>query len=300
MQHGFVELPLAAWRLGPESAVHVTDLLSDERYTGAGAATTSGSTPRPAWRTSCLYSWTRRCRPNRRWRADPRMPETPNPLWYKDAVIYQAHVRAFFDSTNDGIGDFAGLTAEAGVHRKPGRQHAVAPAVLPVSAARRRLRHRGLREHPPELRHAGRLRSVHRGGAPAADPRHHRAGHQPHVGPAPVVPGRARRARRITGARLLRLERHEPEIPGRPHHLHRHREIELDLGRHGQGVLLASVLPPPAGSELRQPGGPRRRGQGDAVLARSRRRRSASRRRAVPDRARGHDLREPRGDARSS
>src|SRR5687767_7684823 len=32
-----------------------------------------------------------------------------DPLWYKDAVIYQAHVRAFFDSTNDGIGDFAGL-----------------------------------------------------------------------------------------------------------------------------------------------------------------------------------------------
>jgi maltose alpha-D-glucosyltransferase/alpha-amylase len=31
-------------------------------------------------------------------------------LWYKDAVIYQAHVRAFFDSTNDGIGDFGGLT----------------------------------------------------------------------------------------------------------------------------------------------------------------------------------------------
>jgi maltose alpha-D-glucosyltransferase/alpha-amylase len=29
--------------------------------------------------------------------------------WYKDAVIYQAHVRAFYDSTNDGIGDFGGL-----------------------------------------------------------------------------------------------------------------------------------------------------------------------------------------------
>jgi len=38
------------------------------------------------------------------------MSETPNPLWYKDAVIYQVHVRAFFDSTNDGIGDFVGLT----------------------------------------------------------------------------------------------------------------------------------------------------------------------------------------------
>src|ERR687892_380236 len=30
--------------------------------------------------------------------------------WYKDAIIYEAHVRSFFDSTNDGIGDFPGLT----------------------------------------------------------------------------------------------------------------------------------------------------------------------------------------------
>jgi maltose alpha-D-glucosyltransferase / alpha-amylase len=33
-----------------------------------------------------------------------------DPLWYKDAVIYEAHVRAFFDSNDDGIGDFPGLT----------------------------------------------------------------------------------------------------------------------------------------------------------------------------------------------
>lgn len=32
-----------------------------------------------------------------------------DPLWYKDAVIYELHVRAFADSNNDGIGDFAGL-----------------------------------------------------------------------------------------------------------------------------------------------------------------------------------------------
>src|SRR6188768_400157 len=31
-------------------------------------------------------------------------------LWFKDAIIYQAHVKAFFDSNHDGIGDFAGLT----------------------------------------------------------------------------------------------------------------------------------------------------------------------------------------------
>jgi maltose alpha-D-glucosyltransferase/alpha-amylase len=35
-----------------------------------------------------------------------------DPLWYKDAVIYEAHVRAFYDSNGDGIGDFAGLTAK--------------------------------------------------------------------------------------------------------------------------------------------------------------------------------------------
>ena len=33
-----------------------------------------------------------------------------DPLWYKDAIIYQVHVKSFFDSTNDGVGDFAGLT----------------------------------------------------------------------------------------------------------------------------------------------------------------------------------------------
>jgi trehalose synthase len=33
-------------------------------------------------------------------------------LWYKDAIIYQLHVKSFFDSNNDGIGDFPGLTAK--------------------------------------------------------------------------------------------------------------------------------------------------------------------------------------------
>ncbi|HSE40556.1 MAG TPA: alpha-amylase family glycosyl hydrolase, partial [Acidobacteriota bacterium] len=33
-------------------------------------------------------------------------------LWYKDAVIYEAHVKAYFDTTNDGMGDFPGLTAK--------------------------------------------------------------------------------------------------------------------------------------------------------------------------------------------
>jgi maltose alpha-D-glucosyltransferase/alpha-amylase len=31
------------------------------------------------------------------------------PLWYKDAIIYEVHVKSFSDSTGDGIGDFEGL-----------------------------------------------------------------------------------------------------------------------------------------------------------------------------------------------
>ncbi|HXM13165.1 MAG TPA: maltose alpha-D-glucosyltransferase [Terriglobales bacterium] len=37
------------------------------------------------------------------------MPLSRDVLWYKDAIIYQVHVRTFRDSNGDGIGDFQGL-----------------------------------------------------------------------------------------------------------------------------------------------------------------------------------------------
>ena len=36
-------------------------------------------------------------------------PTNKDALWYKDAIIYQVHVRTFYDSNGDGIGDFLGL-----------------------------------------------------------------------------------------------------------------------------------------------------------------------------------------------
>lgn len=36
--------------------------------------------------------------------------EQQKPLWYKDAIIYEVHVRTFQDSDGDGAGDFRGLT----------------------------------------------------------------------------------------------------------------------------------------------------------------------------------------------
>jgi len=38
-----------------------------------------------------------------------KLASATDPLWYKDAIIYELHVRAFADSNNDGIGDFPGL-----------------------------------------------------------------------------------------------------------------------------------------------------------------------------------------------
>ena len=32
-----------------------------------------------------------------------------NPLWFKTAVFYEIHTRAFFDGNDDGSGDFRGL-----------------------------------------------------------------------------------------------------------------------------------------------------------------------------------------------
>jgi len=47
-------------------------------------------------------------------------PAADEPLWYKDAVIYQLHVKAFFDSNDDGIGDFRGLTSKLDYIRELG------------------------------------------------------------------------------------------------------------------------------------------------------------------------------------
>ncbi|HOC39182.1 MAG TPA: maltose alpha-D-glucosyltransferase, partial [Thermodesulfobacteriota bacterium] len=41
---------------------------------------------------------------------DENFPLDDDPLWYKDAILYELHVKSYFDSNADGIGDFRGLT----------------------------------------------------------------------------------------------------------------------------------------------------------------------------------------------
>ena len=44
--------------------------------------------------------------------AKPSAAIATDELWYKDAIIYQLHVKSFFDSNDDGIGDFPGLISK--------------------------------------------------------------------------------------------------------------------------------------------------------------------------------------------
>ena len=48
--------------------------------------------------------------PTRKRQRTKRRGDIRDPLWYKDAIIYELHVRAFYDSSADGMGDFRGLT----------------------------------------------------------------------------------------------------------------------------------------------------------------------------------------------
>ena len=227
------------------------------------------------------------------------MPEN-DPLWYKDAIIYEVHVRAFSDSFGDGHGDFPGPDPEARLPAGPGDHGDLALAVLSVAAEGRRLRHRRLHEHPPALRQRSRTSrpfwkrptNAASGSSPSWCSTTRRTS----------IPGSSAPAcrRRQPGTRLLRLERHPREVPGRPGHLQGLRAVELELGSGRQGLLLASLLLAPARPELRQPGRVGSDPAGRRLLVRDGRRRDAARRRALPVRARGDRLREPARDACSS
>ena len=43
-----------------------------------------------------------------------------DPLWFKDAVFYEAPVKSFFDSDNNGIGDFRGMAEKLDYIRQLG------------------------------------------------------------------------------------------------------------------------------------------------------------------------------------
>ncbi len=99
-----------------------------------------------------------------------------------------------------------------------------------------------------------------RRGARARPARDHRAGRS--TTPPTSIRGSRPRARAPPGSReaqLLRLERRPEQVRRHAHHLHRHRDSNWAWDPVAQAVLLAPLLQPPAGPELRQPAGAARR-----------------------------------------
>ena len=90
----------------------------------------------------------------------PNVQLIDDPLWYKDAVIYQLHVKSFFDANNDGIGDFAGLHAKLDYIASLGVNTVWLFAVLSVSAQGRRLRHRRVPGCQQGLWNTGRVQGI--------------------------------------------------------------------------------------------------------------------------------------------
>jgi maltose alpha-D-glucosyltransferase/alpha-amylase len=71
-------------------------------HLSAGVATASAVDTQP--RTRREEVWQRRPQPA------ASVLNVRDPQWYRDAIFYEVHVRAFFDSDGDGTGDFRGLT----------------------------------------------------------------------------------------------------------------------------------------------------------------------------------------------
>ena len=186
---------------------------------------------------------------------------------------------------------------EARLSRLAGDRLHLAAADVCLAAGRRGLRHLRLQRRAPRLRHDRRRPHVRRSGAPAGHPRDRRTRHQSHLGPAPVVPAAARPP--DSPKRNWYVWSDDPTRYAEARIIFTDAEISnWTWDRAGRRLLLASLLPPPAGSQLRQARGPAGDARRGPLLARYRPRRLPPRRRPLPLRARRHELREPAGDAR--
>jgi maltose alpha-D-glucosyltransferase / alpha-amylase len=112
-----------------------------------------------------------------------------DPLWYKDALIYELHVRAFYDSDGDGIGDFKGLTQKLDYLQDLG---ITAIWLLPFYPSPLKDDGYDIADYTEINPSYGTLADFKEflDAAHARGLRHYRAGHQPHPDPAVSPNGR--------------------------------------------------------------------------------------------------------------
>ena len=127
---------------------------------------------------------------------------TTDQLWYKDAIIYQLHVKSFFDSNDDGIGDFPGLISKLDYIADLG---ANAIWLLPFYPSPRLDDGYDIseyREVHPDYGTLADFRHFVRAGTRARHARDHRTRGQSHLRPASVVSARPARQAWLALARL--------------------------------------------------------------------------------------------------
>ena len=224
------EVPLWEFGLPDDAAIEVEDLVTRQRASrwhgqdpaSSGSTRTSRSLRRSGGSSPPGEERGMRHDARKRLETSPRprrtaMIDRQRPLWYKDAIIYQLHVKAFFDANDDGIGDFEGLIAEARLHPGSSASPRSGCCRSILAAARRRLRHRRLprRSTRPTARcedFKAFVGEAHRRGLRVITELviNHTSDQHPWFQRA-----RARQAR-LGRARLLRLERHRPEVTATP------------------------------------------------------------------------------------
>ncbi len=230
-------------------------------------------------------------------RNDPGHWFEAQPLWFKTAVFYEIHTRAFFDANGDGSGDFRGLTEKLDYLQWLG-----VDCIWLLPFFKSPLRDGGydiadfFQIHPDygtvdDVRDF--IEAAHqRGIRVIADlVMNHTSSDHPWFQEARSSPDNPKRdwyvwsdtTDRYTDARIIFTDTETSN---------------WTWDEQARRLLLAPLLQPPARPQLRQPRGPGGDARGPALLAGPRHRRLPPGRRAVPLRARRHQLREPARDAR--
>ena len=115
VQEAAVELPLWEWGLPDHAALEAEDLMTRAAIHLGRQGAAAAARPRGRCPSASGASARREASDGPRQRRQRQAPQRPQgggcrePQWYRDAVIYQLHVKSFFDANDDGIGDFAGL-----------------------------------------------------------------------------------------------------------------------------------------------------------------------------------------------
>ena len=181
------------------------------------------------------------------------VPVSTDPHWYKDAIIYELHVRSFFDSNDDGIGDFHGLIQKLDYIQDLGVNTIWLLPFYPSPLRDDGYDIANYQRHQPVVRHAARLPAAAQGSARPRASRLHRAGRQSHLRSASrgFKPHGTRRPDRrsaittcgATPARSTQARASSSPTPRSP----------TGRGtRSPSAYLLAPLLQPSARSELRQ------------------------------------------------